>query len=551
MANKDLVYLVNAGNDPSQSAIANDGSFPAAGVLALGTWLQNRMQGEVDVICRDGQVHSMDKIKQDIEKNMPGVVGISTLCTSYQNALEIAEAAKSVGSKVVLGNDHASQNAIAIIDNQRDVDYVLGAEYGELPLELLVRRERGENIPLEEIPSLTYRDSHGSAIGFDFERDKQSLSILDTRSGYSQLLQRAGIPLKPSTALNLFPVINRNLFPQSHHQAYLSNYLDRFAHMHVDKEFLSSLKKQLPHWNEEGHSDRDAYHAHVVAEAQKYVSGVSTMNRARGCNRRPGMKYNDVCKHCDITGVRVGESVQSTPELFWEEVQAAFDQIGANSLYEVSDSFISFPNLLRGVAESRPSNLSFNPQLFVYGQARDIANHPERVQMLKDMGVFRVNLGLESMCDTTLKHMKSPRDSVEQNYRALEHLKDAGIHVYASFVLGSEAETPYSLRQTTERVIDLLKRGYLSDVEAQPVLPLAGNYQGGWMKNENFWVVDKEHPDWPINVDDMSRTYINASNKFGVTYDDCIAAANEIRAAARSVGANFGSGVSARRNYSP
>ena len=57
----DVVYLVNAGNDPGMSAIANDYSFPALGVLALGTWLKQRVS-DLEVIVRDGGVHSQEKI---------------------------------------------------------------------------------------------------------------------------------------------------------------------------------------------------------------------------------------------------------------------------------------------------------------------------------------------------------------------------------------------------------------------------------------------------------------------------------------------------------
>ena len=55
MVNIDLVYLVNAGNDIGMSSIANDHSFPALGVLALGTWLKNHVP-DIEVVVRDGGV---------------------------------------------------------------------------------------------------------------------------------------------------------------------------------------------------------------------------------------------------------------------------------------------------------------------------------------------------------------------------------------------------------------------------------------------------------------------------------------------------------------
>jgi radical SAM superfamily enzyme YgiQ (UPF0313 family) len=506
MVNKDLVYIVNAGNDQNKSAIANDYSFPALAPLSLGTWLKNRIS-DLEVMARDGGVHEQIRIMKEIAKHKPCVVGISVLGTSYFNALQIAKVAKQIGSKVIFGNDHAAQSSKLILENRPDVDYIVGAEYGELPLEMLVKKERGKDIDLADIPSLTYRK--GSDIkGFDYQNPahRKILNLTNPLAGYFTLGDKKA---SLRNSLDVFPILDRNLYPESHWRKYLGNYLKKFANLH-----------------------------------EQEVTGVTTMNRARGCNR----KDDAVCKHCDISGVRNGEIAMSSPEMFWEEIRKAHKQIGANSFYEACDSFSSFPRLMKDIAEAKPSNLGFKPDLFVYAQASDLADHPERVQMLKDMGVFRVNVGLESMSDRTLKHMKGTRDSVEKNYRALQLLKDAGIHVYGSFVLGSEAETPRTLAETRDRVIDLIERGYLCDAEAQPILPLYGNYQGRILMKYGLMRIDSKNPDWPLRIDDLSRTYVNRFS--GVSYDECVKVANEIRNVARKKGINFGSGAGEISKYS-
>jgi hypothetical protein len=203
--------------------------------------------------------------------------------------------------------------------------------------------------------------------------------------------------------------------------------------------------------------------------------------------------------------------------------------------------------LIRRIVESKPSDLGFNPEFYVYAQAIDLAKHPERVDMLKEMGVFRVNMGLESMSDRTLRHMKGERYRVEYNERALQLLKDAGIHVYGSFVLGSEAETPETLRETTERVCRLIREGYLCDAEAQPVLPLHGNYQGQILRSYGLMHGDAQHPDWPLNVEDLSKVYIDRCS--GVSHEDCIEKTKTIRDTANQCGINYGSGVSREDSY--
>jgi len=541
MTNNDLVYLVNAGNDEGMASMSNDYSFPALGILALGTWLQKRMP-DLDVIARDGAIRTTEQIQEEIARLNPAIMGISTLCTSYQNSLKIAKTAKDSGAKVVLGNDQASQTSRLILEHQPNVDYVIGAEYGELPLEMLVRHIRDRQIPLDKIPSLTFRHD-GKVVGFDYERDKCKLSLRNQESGYSGIVLEHGLRSNNRDILDIFPIVNRNLYPEDHWKRYLANYLSKFAELHLSPETLSELKKKYPNWLDEENPDYNRYTQEAISLASKIVTGVTTMNRARGCSR----KGSDVCKHCDITGVRIGEISMSSPEIFWEEVRTAHDQVKATSFYEACDSFSSFPELIKRIVKARPSNLKFNPEFYVYAQAIDLAEHPERVDMLKEMGVFRVNMGLESMSDKTLKHMKGERDSVKHNERALQLCKDRNIKVYGSFVLGSEAETPETLRETTERVCDLLNDGYLCDAEAQPVLPLAGNYQGEVLRRHGLIYDNPLHPDHPVNVDDSSKIFINRFS--GVRHEECIESTKTIRAKAKKCRKNCGSGVSLEKNY--
>ncbi|MAG02556.1 hypothetical protein CMI42_04415 [Candidatus Pacearchaeota archaeon] len=543
MTDKDLIYLVNAGNDPGMASMSNDYSFPALGVLALGTWLKQKMPNEIDLMVRDGAVRSLEDVIEEITTNRPLLVGVSTLCTSYQNSLKIAEAAKSYGGTVVFGNDQASQNSKSILKHQENVDYIIGAEYGEVPLELLVRHIRGEEIPLNQIPTLTYRSKSGEIKGFDYDDpvNRSFMLITNPFSGYRILREEGHVNKKD--VIDLFPVVDRTLFPKDHWDTYLNNYLGKFASFHLDNSLIEQLKERHPNWCDETHSDHRMYKEKTIERAREVVSGVSTMNRIRGCSRRG----ESICRHCDIVGVRNGEISMSSPEMFWEEVRAAYNQVGANSLYECCDSFSSFPELIKEIVKAKPNDLGFDPRFYIYAQARDLAEHPDRVRLLKEMGVFRVNMGLESMCDSTLKNMKGEKDSVKKNYQALKLLREAGINVYGSFVLGSEKETPETLAKTVRHVRKLIKNGYLCDVEAQPVLPLSGNYQGSVLRDHGLMTVDQDNPDWPTNVGELSKVYIDRFS--GVSHQDCVDAAKEIRNTARQYEINSGSGVSMEGSY--
>lgn len=489
MVTSDLVYLVNAGNDPGMSAIANDHSFPALSVLALGTWLKTYVP-EIEVACRDGGVLTTEEICNEIARLRPWLVGVSVLCTSYQSSLRIAETAKEGGAYVLFGNDQASQLSRKILANRPHVDFVLGSEYGERPLELLVTALRTGDIPFAQIPDLCYREG-GSIRGFDYQSDKRQLSIT-TSSPY--------MAKRRSTALDQFPITDRTLYPAAHWESYLHNYLKRFSALHSEP-----------------------------------VTGVTTMNRARGCSRsREAIK----CKHCDM----LLDIAFSSPERFWEEVQTAHLQTNANVFYEVCDSFSSFPQLIDGIAKSRPANLGFQPRFFVYCQAIDIVRTPDLVHKLKDIGVFRINIGLEAGCNATLQHMKGPHDSVANNRRALEIVKSTGIYVYGSFVLGTDPETPDTLAETVGWAKQIIEDGLIDDVEAQPILPLPNNYYGRKLVRSGLLTAEEMDLDWPWDTDRIAERYINRFS--GISYWDAIEATYEIRGFAQRASLNNGSGGS-------
>lgn len=266
-------------------------------------------------------------------------------------------------------------------------------------------------------------------------------------------------------------------------------------------------------------------------------TGITTMNRARGCSRA---NENIKCKHCDM----LLDVAFSSGQRFWDEVRAAHAQVQSEVFYEVCDSLTSFPRFIREVCRTRPKDLGFDPSFFIYGQALDIVRNDDLGDLLAELNVFKLNIGLESGCDQTLRHMKGPKDSVEINEAALRVLKQRGINVYGSFVLGTEPETQETLRTTVDWIRRIIDEGLISDVEAQPILPLHNNHYG--RKLFSSYRPSTEE-DWPIDIDEVSREFITRYS--GVSYEDCIAAANEIRQHASQARINFGSGLSKKENY--
>ncbi|WP_446919838.1 hypothetical protein, partial [Klebsiella pneumoniae] len=103
-------------------------------------------------------------------------------------------------------------------------------------------------------------------------------------------------------AMDIFPITDRTLYPVEVWDKSRQNYMVNFGLLHTDKE----------------------------------PSGVTIMNRVRGCGRAGD---NSKCKHCDM----LLDIAFSSPSIFWEEVVTANKQMGAELFYEVCDSLTSFP----------------------------------------------------------------------------------------------------------------------------------------------------------------------------------------------------------------
>jgi radical SAM superfamily enzyme YgiQ (UPF0313 family) len=188
------------------------------------------------------------------------------------------------------------------------------------------------------------------------------------------------------------------------------------------------------------------------------VTGTATINRIRGCARAKAR-----CMYCGIADLTIRIS---SPEMFWDDVRNA-RETGAGRLMEASDSFSCMPGYLEQLADAKPRNLDF--RAFVYTSAKEV--NRRLVEVYKRLGIFRANMGLDSGDKDILRRLKGSRDSVEQNKESAMLLAEAGIRIYASFVIGGPGETRESL-ESTGRFIRWLIDGNLADgVEVQPLFP--------------------------------------------------------------------------------
>lgn len=93
----------------------------------------------------------------------------------------------------------------------------------------------------------------------------------------------------------------------------------------------------------------------------------------------------------------------------------------------------------------------------------------EVIDLLKELGVETIGLGLESGCDKTLKYLKGGV-SVADNYRAVLTIKRHGISVFGSFIIGAPQEDRADILKT----LDFIKNSGLDDFGVYVLTPFPG-----------------------------------------------------------------------------
>lgn len=235
------VTLVNAPSDSGVALIVNDGLFPALGINALATAVENAFP-DVCVKIFDGQVYSLEELIHEVSQDRPDVLGISVLSTSIVNSLRLAEHGKACGALVVLGNDYAASRYRQILATREYVDYVCIADEGELPLISLIRTiQRGGSS--EDVPGMASRNVQRILINPVPESAQPRASYMDQ-----------------------YPIPKRGALEASRRQIFTERYNAVYSALH-------------------GHQP---------------IRGVATMNRARGCGRQKRR-----CMFCGIPDLRL------------------------------------------------------------------------------------------------------------------------------------------------------------------------------------------------------------------------------------------------------
>lgn len=116
-------------------------------------------------------------------------------------------------------------------------------------------------------------------------------------------------------------------------------------------------------------------------------------------------------------------------------------------------TLMSNPDRLSALCEAFIRSGLFRPQgrLRWNAPARADEVRPDLLRLMKRAGCTRVAMGIESDSDKTLQRLQK-RTTVEVNRQAIAQVKEAGLDLFISFMIGSPGETEEDIRGTFEFV---------------------------------------------------------------------------------------------------
>jgi anaerobic magnesium-protoporphyrin IX monomethyl ester cyclase len=147
-----------------------------------------------------------------------------------------------------------------------------------------------------------------------------------------------------------------------------------------------------------------------------------------------------------------------SPEYIAEEINLIFSRYGINAVHFEDDLFVSNKNRIAALIDQLGKKNLLN-KIVYYAAGRTRQIDKEWLSLLKQLGVVKLEFGIESGSDTVAQYLKSGATSNDITRATISLLNQAGITVYASFIAGSPTESTADLEQTWQ-LIKWIKRNH-------------------------------------------------------------------------------------------
>lgn len=174
------------------------------------------------------------------------------------------------------------------------------------------------------------------------------------------------------------------------------------------------------------------------------------------------------CNYCFSTLLNGGKYLCREPRDVVEEIKT----IPCDNIWIVDDTFyVNTGKLEEFIELLKKENIKKSYSL--YYRADFIANHPEHMKLLAEIGVTMCAVGLEVIEDEVLEKYNK-KSSVNLIMRAIEVLKECNIECIGLFMVDIDAEKSYF-----KKLYDFIKKHelYLSTISILTPMPGTGQYE--------------------------------------------------------------------------
>lgn len=192
--------------------------------------------------------------------------------------------------------------------------------------------------------------------------------------------------------------------------------------------------------------DRSLYNLNYYLKPRQAIRGIARkaiqIMSSRGC------PYN--CRFCSSSLMWHRKLRFHSPERFLAEV-SDLEKLGFNGFYLHDDTFIANKERVYRICEMLIKG-DYHKRMVWAAQLRPNLIREEgdvaMLKMMKQAGCLQVEYGFESGSQRMLSFLKKDLATIEQNQKALDLSKRAGLRVFGNFMVGTQGETEEEMRET-------------------------------------------------------------------------------------------------------
>ncbi|HBY95957.1 MAG TPA: hypothetical protein DEP84_18720 [Chloroflexi bacterium] len=165
------------------------------------------------------------------------------------------------------------------------------------------------------------------------------------------------------------------------------------------------------------------------------------------------------CSFCyGIRQLGIGYRMRSIDNII-ADIQYRIDYSGSKRFLFVDNHFVANPKFTRELlTRIKEEGIKFDWCL-VFTRI-EVANHEEILQLMKDVGITNLHIGLESFNDTSLSSYNK-HQSRQQVIDSLNTIRKYGLRISGSFVLGTDVDTVETTRETVDMALKYGVHNYI------------------------------------------------------------------------------------------